>query len=75
MSLVYICISVYCSEFGVYQPASVTRNEFRDNSELTGRAYTVNRKESAVSGYTLALRGVQKVIFIFYIFNVFITLF
>ena len=61
------------SEFGVDQRASVTHNEFRDNRQLHAAAdggsaaaasYSMNRKEAAVSGYTLALRGVQKVIVI-----------
>ena len=72
---IYICIYVYIlhSEFGVDQRASVTHNEFRDNRQLHAAAdrgsdaaasYSMNREEAAVSGYTLALRGVQKVIVI-----------
>ena len=58
------------SEFGVDQRASVTHNEFRDNRPLHAAAdggspaavsSSMNREEAAVSGYTLALRGVQKV--------------
>ena len=69
----YIELYVYIlySEFGVDQRASVTHNEFRDNRPLHAAAdggsaaaasYSMNREEAAVSGYTLALRGVQKVI-------------
>ena len=58
------------SEFGVDQRASVTHNEFRDNRPLHAAAdggsaeaasFSINREEAGVSGYTLALRGVQKV--------------
>ena len=71
----YIVLYVYIlhSEFGVDQRASVTHNEFRDNRPLHAAAdrgsdaaesSSINREEAAVSGYTLALRGVQKVIVI-----------
>ena len=68
----YIVLYVYIlhSEFGVDLRASVTHNEFRDNRPLPAAAdvsspeaasYSINREEAAVLGYTLALRGVQKV--------------
>ena len=67
----YIVLYVYIlhSEFGVDQRASVRHNEFRDNRPLhaadggsaAAASYSINREEAAVSGYTLALRGVQKV--------------
>lgn len=57
VSLIGRCLPI--SEFGVYQPAEMMKNLFKDNVAHASVVETEDLSKGA--SYTLALRGVQKV--------------